>query len=258
MSLRTFSQFFYGQNVDENNYSLDFGEGGPELMASMTIGDYTLSTILSEVKTIMDAAGALTYTVIVSRETRLVTISATGNFELKVSSGSRAGVSIFATLGFTGADRTGASSYTGDTPCGSVYLPQFILQDHIATDSYRNFIDPSVNISSSGEVEVVRFGIQKFLQCNIKYATSMPHPALGPITNNPTGYEDLLDFMNYITEKNKIEYMADVSDPNTYEVLLLESTDFEKDGTGYKLKEQYGDGLPFHFETGTLKFRKVS
>jgi len=258
MSLTTFSKFYYGQIINTDNYSLDFSEGGPELEASVSIGDYTLSTLPVAVKTQLDALGSQEYDVSVDRDTRRITISSVADFELLVFSGPRSGVSVFSLLGFTGADRTGSNSYTGDSPSGFEYSPQFILQDHVPTANYKNFIDPSVNVSSNGEVEVVKFGVQRFLQANIKYATNEQHPAVGPIENNPTGVDDLISFMDYCIEKNKIEYMANRNDAGTYEIVLLEDSGSNgKEGTGYKLKELYTESLPFHFETGVLKFRKA-
>ena len=258
MSLTTFSKFYYGQIVDGISFALDFSEGGPELAASIPIGDYTLSSLILEVKTQMDAVGGQSYEISVDRDTRLITISAPGNFELLVDTGTREGSSVYELLGFTGADRTGSNSYTGDSPSGSEYVPQFILQDHIASENFKNFIDPEVNVSSSGEVEVVKFGNQEFIQMNIKYATDEEQPKIGPIRNNPTGLQDLRDFMDFAIEKNKLEYMPDRSDSATFETVLLEKTPEESKGTGYKLKELYNENLPLYFDTGILLFRKVN
>lgn len=258
MSLTTFSAFYYDHNVDSLQSSLDFSEGGPELQASLNIGDYTLTELLTEVKQQMDNVGGQDYIVQVDRFTRIVTISAPGNFELLVDSGTRGDSSVFTLLGFTGSDRTGANSYTGNLPCGEAYFPQFILQDHIATANYREFIDPAVSISSAGEVEVVRFGDQRFLQCNIRFATDIPQPGAGPIENNPSGVADLRQFMEFITEKRKIEYMADRSNPETFEKLRLEATPEGDSGTSFRLKELYNQGAPGYFDTGVLRFRKVN
>lgn len=257
MSLRTFSKFYYGQNIDDTNYALDFSEGGPQLAATLDIGDYSLSTLMTEVASEMNSLGGQVYTVTVDRASRFVTISAPADFEMLVATGDRVGSDVFSLLGFTGTDRTGASTYTGNMPCGEVYFPQFVLQDHIATDDYQMFIDPNVSVSSSGQVEVVKFGTEKFMECNIKYATNEQHPAIGPIENNPTGLDDLRDFLEYAITKSVMEYMPDRNDSATFEIMLLESTEGSPKGTGFKLKEQYGEGLPRHFETGTLKFRKV-
>jgi len=258
MSLETFSTFYYGHNVASDQTSLDFSEGGGELQASVTIGDYSLTELLEEVKQQMDTVGGQEYTVQVDRSTRIVTISAPGNFELLVDTGSRKDSTVYTLLGFTGSDLTGSNSYTGTLPCGSEYSPQFILQDHVPTDNNLEFVDPSVSVSASGqEIEVVRFGSQRFLECNIRFSSDIPQPKLGPIENNPNGVSDLIAFMEFAISKQKIEYMANRSDPETFEKLRLESTSTSQTGTGYRLKELFGQGLPGYFDTGILKFRKV-
>jgi hypothetical protein len=257
MSIQTFSAFYYGHNVGTTSTSLDFAEGAGEIQANLTIGDYTLTELLDEVKNQMDAVGGQIYTITVDRKSRLVTISAPGNFELLVDTGSRADSSVYTLLGFTGSDRTGSNTYTGDLPSGSAYEPQFVLQDHISTNDWREFINPSVNESGSGEVEIVRFGEKRFMQCNIKYATNVPQPKIGPIENNPNGLQDLRNFMDFITQKRRLEYMDDRDSPEIFEKFILESTPESSNGTSYKLKEQYGQNAVGYFDTGLLKFRKV-
>lgn len=68
-------------DIDSTNNALLFNEGGSTLTATITGGNYTLTTLASEIKTQMDAAGAFTYTVSANSSGTL-TISATGSFEL--------------------------------------------------------------------------------------------------------------------------------------------------------------------------------
>jgi hypothetical protein len=51
--------------------------------------------------------------------------------------------------------------------------------------------------------------------------------------------------------------MPDRNNPNSFEIFILESTPESQDGTAFRLLENFGDGLAFHFETGVLRFRKV-
>ncbi len=256
MSLSTFSTFYYGFEVTADTRYLCFDEGGSEIIADVELGSYTPTELAIKIKTALDTAGALTYTVAFNRSTRSFTISSTSNFSLLVSSGS-ATASVFEVIGFTGADRTGASSYAGSS-CGSEYKPQFVLQDHIATDDWQELVKPSVQTTANGKVEVVRFGTEKFMQCNIMYATNLSIAADNSIIkNNPNGVEDLRSFMRYLTTKKPIEFMKDISDRNTFQTFLLEKTQDESDGTGYKLVELYSKNLPNFFETGKLVFRLI-
>lgn len=256
MSLTTFSKFYYGYEVTTENYQLDFSEGGSELTAELTVGFYTMTTFCTEVQRAMRAAGALTYTVTVSRSTRAITIAAGSNFTLKVSSGSHIGNSPWSLMGFSGADKSGASTYTGGAASGYSYAPQFILQDHIPTTNWKKASQATVNKTADGRVEVVKFGDEQFMQCNIKYVTDITQDGT-IIQTNASGVANLRSFMDWLIEKAPIEYMADASTTSTYENLILESTPDDSKGTGYKLKEMYDKGLPGYFETGTLVFRVI-
>ena len=250
--------FYFGHNVDSTNYAIDFSEGGPELQASIVIGDYTITGLITALVTALNQAGALTYSADFDRASRRVTISASGTFQLLISSGSREGVHAFELLGFTGVvDLTGASSYTSADPSGGEYVSQFYPQDYTPSSNNRQFIDPSVNESASGEVEVIRFGSRRFIEMNLRYITDFEQPALGPLVNNPNGVSDAIAFLEYATTKAKFEFMEDASQRNAFESVFLESTPQDESGTAFMLKELYAEGLPGYYETGMLKLRKV-
>lgn len=257
MSLKTFSKFYYGHEVTTENNLLDFDEGSGEVTAELEAGFYSLTEYAAEIQRALNDAGALTYTVTIDRDLRELTISASAVFSLLVTTGSHVGASVWAMAGFSGADRTGASTYTGDLASGSVYYPQFILQDHIASDKWRQAADASVNRSASGRVEVVKFGSIKYVQFSIKFATDIDQGYGGPIRSNPNGVSDLEAFMNYLITKGPFEYMPDESDSATFETLILEASPDFSEGTGFKLKELYDKNLPEVFETGILKARVI-
>ncbi len=257
MSLNTHSKFYYGFTIDETNSSLDFKEGAPEIQATIDSGSYTPEELAVAIKTALDAVGANTYTVSFNRTTRVFTISTGSNFQLLVSTGSRAGSSIFSTIGLTGSDRTGASTYSG-VASGSEYTTQFILQDYVPEENFRRAAYASVNKSASGEVEVVTYGIERFFEMNFKFITDVEMTNDCPIRNNPNGISDFLDFIRFATTKAKMEFMPDEDDVNSFYKVILESEPSEKDGTGYKLKELYDKGLPGYYDSGVLKFRVVT
>jgi hypothetical protein len=257
MSLTTRSIFYYGFDSASDNNLLNFNEGSGELTATIDISSYSLTEYLEKVKNALDTAGTQVYSVSIDRDTRLVTISATSNFDLLVSSGSNVGNDPFSLLGFTGADRTGTNSYTGDTAIGTVYEPQFILQDHIASGNSQQSIDATVNRSANGIVEVIRFGVEKFVQFNIKFITDLAQDGSCILTNNSSAVSEAQAFMQHITQKKPIEFMPDKSNRATFEELLLESTSNSPTGTGYELREQYNNGLPGYFDTGIMKFRVI-
>lgn len=255
MSLRTFSRFFYGHEVSSENNSINFDEGASERTAFLDIGSYTLTEYAQQIALQMTNAGTQEYSVSVNRSTRVLTISADSNFRLKVSTGTTIGTTAFNLMGFTGSDTSLATSHVGNTASGNQYSPQFILQDHVASDDWLEYVDGVVNQSASGLVEVVTFGDVRFVQFNIQYITDIYQPGSGPIINNASGVSDARAFMNYIVKKSPIEYMPDVLNLGSFQKLILESTPQSSKGIGYKLRELYDRGLPGYFETGSLKWR---
>lgn len=101
--------------VDDNNKYIDFDEGGSELTATLTTGNYNGQTLAAEIKTQMDVAGALTYTVTYNESTLKFTIAATSNFTLRWNTGTHKTQDISDLCGYDdSANDTGASSYTAD------------------------------------------------------------------------------------------------------------------------------------------------
>lgn len=256
MSLTTFSKFYFGYEITDENQFLDFGEGAGELTAEIAVGFYTFTTFLDAIEDALNVAGALTYTVTGNRTTRVITIAASGTFQLKASTGTHTGNAPWTLMGFSATDRTGAATYAGQSASGYSYSPQFILQDHVSTSHWKKASSASVNKTANGRVEIVKFGDEQFMQCNIKYVTNITQDGT-VIHTNSSGVSNLVTFMDWLIEKGPVEYMADANTVNTFENLMLESTPDDGKGTGYKLKELYDQGLPGYFETGVLVFRVV-
>lgn len=254
MALDTFSCFYYGFEITGENNLLNFSEGGPELTAELDVGSYSLNDMIAVLETALNSEGALTYTVSVNRTTRAITIAATGTFSLLTTTGTQVSSSPFTLIGFTGADKTGFATYTG-TAAGSIYEPQFRLQDYIPVENWTGAALATVNKSASGRVEVVKFGDESFMQCDIKYATNISQNDNLIIKSNASGVDNLIDFMSFAITKGPMEFMPNISDRATYIKIILESTPDSKDGVSFKLKELYDKGLPGFFDTGTLKFR---
>lgn len=257
--INTRSVFYYGHVIDETNFSLDFNEGGGEITANLNLGSYTLTEYATEVQRALNDAGALDYTVTVNRDTRILTIAASANFDLLVSTGSTLGVSTFGLAGFTGVDRTGAATYDGDTASGSEYKPQFKLQSYVPSE---NFVIPnraSVNTSASGRnVETVTFGDVNFTEFNITFVTDRPQGLDSPMENNPNAVSELRDFLTAVTKKNTIEFMPDRDNRGTFENLLLERTQSDRNGVGFQLFEMLNKSMPGFYESKRLRFRKIT
>ncbi len=259
MALSTFSTFYTLPAVTNANNKLNFDESAGELTATIDIGAFAPSEIITQVTTAINAVSVTnTFTVTLDRDTRLVTITGdTSAFDLLLATGSQLGVSIFPLLGFNqGVDLTGLLTYTGDTPMGSIYEPQFILQDFVSEDDQQEKVDPSVNESAEGLLEVISFGINRFIELNAKFITNIEMDGK-VIKSNPTGVEDARAFLQFITNKATFEFMKDIGDRDTFLIVVLETTPTNRDGTGYLLKELTNQNLPNIFETGRLKLRVI-
>lgn len=259
MTISTMSAFFYGHDVTELNYALNFDEGSGELLASVSIGDYTPEQICDAVASAMNSSGTQEYTVAFDRDTRKITISAASNFSLLIVSGTSSGLSIFSLLGFTGiADLTGAKTYTGASTSGSAYFPQIPLQNYT---SFANWLVPSgakTNVSADGSrIEVVSFGEQRFMEFELPFITDIDTTG-SPIEYNATGVSDYIAFIEYAITKSVLQFIPDRDTPETYDDCILESTVESKEGTAHKLKEMYSRKLPGYYDTGKLVFRKVT
>lgn len=254
MAIGTHSRFYYGYVVTAINNQIDFDEGAGELTAVIPIGEYTLTEFAQTIEDQLNLAGTLTYTVAVNRTTRVLTISAGANFDLLVSSGTHFGTSAYTTMGFTGPDLTGASSYFGSTT-GNEYVTQFFIQDFTHADDWKRAIDATVNKTASGRVEVVNFGQESFFEWNFRFVTDRDMTG-SFIRNNATGRADLRALMDFLITKSPVEFMPDEDDQATFYKVMIEATPDSSSGTGYKLNEMDSMGLPGFFETGTLKFRR--
>lgn len=255
MSINTLSAFLYGYNVDSNNFLLPFQEGAIEYLAEVRTRGYTLTDLVTEIARSLNATGQNEYTVTVDRSTRLITISADGNFDLLLNS-IYSSTDVYSLLGFTGSDRVGLSSYEGDTATGEVYEPQFVLQNYTPFIFEKRAVDSTKNQAASGNnVENIKFGDFNIMTCNIRHITNNFKIRNAPVQNNSNGVEDYLDFINYVTDLLPVEFIPDKSDFDTFDEALIESTPEAKDGTNFRVKPMRGYFT--EYESGTLTFRRI-
>lgn len=258
MSLNTIPEFIYGHRVLAGvNDKIPFDEGSGELNATITPDDYSMEELALAITTALNATGANTYVVSVDRATRIFTIEADANFDLLAATGSTVGTGVFATIGFQATDRTGADTYDGQDASGTVYRPQFVPQLLGQSRFNRSPVDESLQEAADGTQKLIKFGNRRFVEMEIKEITDEPQVGCSQIEENLNGVQNAIDFMEYITEKTRIEYVTDPSTPSVFEKLLLERTPQSRNGTSHSLAREYGRGSPNYFTTGRLVFRKV-
>jgi hypothetical protein len=257
--INTYSKFYYGFTVTSSNKYLDFDEGAGALVAEVVPGTYTLEDLAQAVEDALNEAGSFQYTVTTNRASRLLTIASTGPTDYLAATGTNVtlGASVFPTLGYPATDVFNSTSFVSSTAIGSVYSPQYKLQDYIDQQDSRKNRDATLSKSASGKVEIQSFGIDRFFEFSIKFATNIYQPNGGPIINDQNGVTNLRNFMQWLMNKNDIEFIPDSADPVTYYKVVLESASGSSDGMGYKLQEQYARGLTGYWETGVLTFRII-
>lgn len=251
--------FYYINPITSLNYFMDFDEGTGELTAEIPSGDYTMTGLATAIQDALNGAtaNAFVYTVEFLRDERKFKITCDNVVSLLVSTGSHVGNDVYSLIGFTGADLTGLLTYTGNNQAGSEYIAQFPLQDYVDQEDFQKSVSASINKSANGLVEVVSFGTEKFFDFNIMFATNIDVGNHGPIRKNLTGVSDLRLFMRFCITKKSLEFMPDYNDKDTFYNVLLEKSEEDSNGTGYRLKEMYTKGLPGYFETGVLRFKLI-
>lgn len=257
MAIDSFSKFFYGTTVTNENPYLNFSEGAGELSIQVPAKSYTPSELIQQIANSLNEVGGLTYSVGFNRFTRTVTISADGVFELLVNTGSQGGTSLFPLLGFEGADRTGLSSYEANKQYAKEYKVQLKFQSYVPPEHNQSLVQSVINKTATGAVEVVTFGTESFYEAELKFITNLPMDNY-VIRNNRTGVEDATEFMREITKKRRFEIMPDEQSPDVFDKVILESTPEASDGTSFKLKELTSENIRDVYDIGILKLRVVT
>lgn len=256
MALQTRSKFYYGIKIPATSTYIAFQElTGPVRSANLKAGSFSLTGFANEIQRAMRAAGTQNYVVSINRSTRIITISAPSNFSILITTGPYAGAEIYSIMGFPLANQTGANSYNGTSAIGKEFKPQFFLLDYTPTENLQEAVDASINETGSGNLEVIRYGIKKFMRCTIDFVTNEPVGVDSWIEESKTGVEDCIDFLKDITQKSKIEFMPDRDDVDSFQTFVLESTRQNRNGLGYELSEKVSDGQVGFFTTGLLTFR---
>ena len=224
MALDSFSVFYYDLVINTRNNILNIDEGSGEQAVEIDVGSFTPETLRVAVENALNANLTNTYTVTFDRDARAYTISADAAFDLLIQSGTQVGVSAYPVLGFTGSDLTGLLTYTSNNLVAKEYQNQFKLQDYVAPDMDKRRIDASINESANGDIEVISFGFRRFIRFSLKFITDKQMDGQ-VIKNNSNGFNDLVDFLTYLTSKGPFEFMPNIDNRSEYFTVLAESID---------------------------------
>lgn len=249
--------FLYGCDVTQFNKYINFKSAalGSELTATLTVGNYTATELLFEIKKQLELAdGVNTYTVSINRnvsgalENRVSIISSGSYFDLLFSTGTNAGNSVADLLGFDLVDYTGLTTYSGFKSMGKILIPEFPTYNYLSPDLFI-MQDGVKNVSAAGIKETLVFAKMQFIQGQWKWITNF---------SNRTQLTEWKDFLQYATKQKKFEISTSIFENyDLFYQVTLESTDSDSNGMGYKLTQMLGPGLYRFYETGMLKFRVI-
>jgi hypothetical protein len=252
----TYSAFIYGHTIDNSNFYFGIDEGSGELLAELNASAYTISDFITELGRSLNEISEIgnNYNVTLDRATRVITISGDNSFSILTTSSSQLVTSAYSLAGFSGADKTGTNSYIGDDASGSIYYPQFRLQKWVDFIDQQGSQTAVLNTPANGAfTEVISYGDQQIMECEIKFATDLQLHKDSLIVQNLTGVSDLRNFMLYAITKAPIEFIYDKDDLNTFTKCILDKTPEDSKGTKFKLKEDRN--WRNTYSTGLLKFR---
>jgi hypothetical protein len=258
MALKNYSKFFYGWKVTVANNKLDIfdNDGIGFRTATITVGTYSATELALEIKKQLDAISILNFIVSFDRTTRKFTIAANSNFNLLPVSGVNTELSVLPLLGFV-TDKTGSNGYVADNVSGYEYKPQSKLWNYVPTTNSRKSIDGIINKSASGKIEVIKFGDERFMSCEIVFITNLLQESGSVIRSDSAGVENYRQFIEWCCDKGAVEFMSDENKPSEFQILLLESTAIDSRGLDYDLKELYDRGLSEYFNSGNLSFKLI-
>jgi hypothetical protein len=146
--------------TDSNKY-IDFKEssGGAEATATLTTGDYTSTTLATEIKTRIEAVSpnARTYTISYSSTTGKWSITGETYLDILFSSGTNASNSVGASIGYASSDYTGAVTYTSANT--AIHTHEAIEIDLKSTEEIDTVallfdLDGGSNLTSSAVVKI--------------------------------------------------------------------------------------------------------
>jgi hypothetical protein len=121
--------------IDTTNNKIDFKESGSGslLTATLTSGTYTSTTLKAEIKSKLESAGSVVYTVVFNNG--IWNISSAGSyFSLLINTGTNTAVNICSkVLGFANTDRTGSLNYSGSNI--AIHTEESVVIDTITTEN---------------------------------------------------------------------------------------------------------------------------
>lgn len=234
----------YGYTVTQNNQNLTFSTTNGTFTATISVGYYSLATLLTAIQTAMQSIDTsdvfnLTADRTLSGGTQnRITINCitSASFSLLFSSGNANNLA--AILGFATSDFTGSTSYTGTLTTGIGFQPTQFVYTYVPSSRWSKRFG-SVNISASGVKEAIVFGEQNFWSMQFKFEQT------AAVISN---WEPVI---SWLAAQRPIDFTPDITIPGTFGSGTLEKPALELSMT--EMLPQ----LPNHWQTPLMTFRKA-
>lgn len=178
-----------GDVFNSSNNIIYFNEGGGTLTATLTQGCYDEAKLCTEIKTQMEVAGALTYTVVVENTpviTKALVITATGAFTIEAEGTANK------RLGFTETDHVSVLNIVRSDYPVNLAAPRFLL----------------ISISNLGLMPIVKTGIHSIPYHIVAYNYGDSYAISHNAQDNfykfvlPTSFTSVSDIKVNITDEN--------------------------------------------------------
>lgn len=254
MALSSKSSFLYGYQITELNRSIDFKASVLDTsarLATLNLGFYSLTSLMTEIVRAISVLDTLnTYTVTANRTIaggtqNRITISSSGSFfQLLFASGPRAASSVATLIGFVPIDKTGFTTYTGNSSTGIQFSTTYPAYTYLGPDYFQKVFG-SVNISASGQKEAIVFNVQHFIQGEFRFEKKAQIEA------------NWIPFMQWAIQQKRFEFIPEITSPSVFYEVTLEKTGADSKGLSFTMAEMLPN-FPNVYKTGMLVFRKVS
>jgi len=150
-----------------NNYSLVFNEGGDDLTATISAGNYNASALAAELQTQLNATGNDTHTVTYSEVTHKLTFSSDGDaLEFKWTSSTQLGYEIGVD---TSSDYTGATEYDTDYPLLSIPEDIALACNQLVRWLHTEIVDNNIGKIADDQYSFDFSNIPMYILDNIKH-----------------------------------------------------------------------------------------
>lgn len=253
MALTARSTILYGYQITDLNSSIDFKAAVTDTsarLATLEHGYYSLTSLMTEIVRALSALDNVnTYTVTANRTIaggtqNRITISSSGSFfELLFATGPRVASSVASLIGFIPTDRTGASSYLGNTSTGIQFTTTMPGYTYLGPDYFQKVFG-SVNVSASGQKEAIVFNIQNFVQVEFKYEKKLQAET------------NWIPFLQWAIQQKPYEFVPDITSPSLFYEVTLEKSSADGKGLAFTMNEMLPN-FPNVYTTGQLVMRKV-